>query len=240
MDMNRPSVQFEDFTRTFSADAKFFDALMSQPCGEAFAEMCVWYNWLRQYLNDIQESLADAGKAHGERYTNWVVLMLAGMAHAISMMMYLSLRGIIHEAGASGRRALEFLGIASHLTTDPSKAQYLFDGCESSPMFKKAFLSGPSSGTDELKRCGIKYRFASMDPKNAKVSSGQAETRGLRSGWLAPPHQSHSRASGAAALCLPVPDSRPSARPARRRANRVRLRRAPPERRTVDRLSASP
>jgi hypothetical protein len=169
MDRIRPSTQFENFTHTFSADEKFFDALMSQPCGEAFAEMCVWYNWLRQYLNDIQESLADTGQAHGKSYTTWVVAMLAGMSHAISMLMYLSPRGIIHEAGASGRRALEFLGVASHLITDPSKAQYLFEGCENTPSFKKAFLSGPTKSAEELKRSGTKFRFAAMDSANAKA-----------------------------------------------------------------------
>jgi hypothetical protein len=171
--MSRPSVQFDSFTRTFSADTEFFDALMSASGGEAFAEMCVWYNWLREYLNDIQGSLVDAGKVHGDTYDTWVVTMLAGMAHAIGMLMYLSPRGIIHEAGASGRRALEFLGIVSHLITDPSKAQFLFDGCETSPLFRKAFLSGAGSAkeVEELKRQGTKYRFAAMEPHNAKAST---------------------------------------------------------------------
>jgi len=52
----------------------------------------------------------------------------------------------------------------------------------------------------------------------------QRETRERSSGWLAPPHQSHSRASGAVALCLPVQDSRPSARPTPRPVNRARSR----------------
>jgi hypothetical protein len=123
--MSHPSAQFESVTHTFSADAKFFDALMAHPSSEAFAEMSVWYTWLQKYLNDIQESLAEAGEPHGETYKIWVVSMLGGMAQALSMVMYLSARGIIHEAAAAGRRALEFLGVASHLVADPAKAKFL-------------------------------------------------------------------------------------------------------------------
>jgi hypothetical protein len=39
--------------------------------------------------------------------------------------MYLSARGIIHEAASAGRRALQFLGIASLLVADPAKAEFL-------------------------------------------------------------------------------------------------------------------
>jgi hypothetical protein len=160
--MTQPSAEFEKMTRTFSADRDFFDALMKQPCGEAFAEMCVWYNWHRNYLNDIQESLAEAGIPHGDTYAVWVLTMLVGVAHAVGMLMYLSVRGVVHEAGASGRRALEFLGIASHLLTDPSKARFLFEGCESTKQFREAFLSGSPKEADRAKQLGIKFRFAGM------------------------------------------------------------------------------
>jgi hypothetical protein len=167
--MSRPSAQFESVTHTFSADAKFFDALMAHPSSEAFAEMSVWYTWLQKYLNDIQESLAEAGEPHGETYKIWVVSMLGGMAQALSMVMYLSARGIIHEAAAAGRRALEFLGIASHLVADPAKAEFLSHGDEESKLFRKAFLSGSLREQEELKGSGIKFRFAAMEPKTAKA-----------------------------------------------------------------------
>jgi hypothetical protein len=137
--MSRPSAQFESVTHTFSADAKFFDALMAHPSSEPFAEMSVWYTWLQKYLNDIQESLAEAGEPHGETYKMWVVSMLGGMAQALSMVMYLSARGIIHEAAAAGRRALEFLGIVSHLVADPAKADFYPMEMRSRNYFAKHF-----------------------------------------------------------------------------------------------------
>jgi hypothetical protein len=169
--MTHASLQFEKMTRTFSADREFFDALMKQPCGEAYAEMCVWYNWHRNFLNDIQESLADTGKSHGDTYTLWVATMLGGMAHAIGMLMYLSVRGVVHEAGASGRRALEFLGVASHLITNPTKAQFLFDGCESTKRFREAFLSGSPKEAAEAKQLGIKFRSAGMASGMGKAAT---------------------------------------------------------------------
>jgi hypothetical protein len=66
--MAEPSQALDNLTNTFTADRKFFDALMTQPCGEAFVEMCVWFLWLHEYLHDIQSSLHESGKTHGPHY----------------------------------------------------------------------------------------------------------------------------------------------------------------------------
>lgn len=144
---------------------------MKDPCSEAFVEMCIWTGWLKEYLNDIQESLCNADSAHGDDYRVWVATMIGGIGHAIGMLMYLSARGVIHEAAASGRRALEFLGFVSHLIKDPSKGALLAPNLQDSPQFKTAFLSGPSSQATELKQKGTKYRFAklSMAPACTKL-----------------------------------------------------------------------
>src|SRR5580658_6719311 len=122
--MNQPSQALDNLTNTFTADRKFFDALMAQPCGEAFVEMCVWYLWLHEYLHDIQNSLHDGGESRGSTYQTWVVSMIGGAAQSIGMLMYLVARGVVQEAGASGRRGLEYLGMASHLVRDPGKARF--------------------------------------------------------------------------------------------------------------------
>jgi hypothetical protein len=66
--MVEPSQALDNLTNTFTADRKFFDALMAQPSGEAFVEMCVWFLWLHEYLHDIQNSLHEGGKSHGADY----------------------------------------------------------------------------------------------------------------------------------------------------------------------------
>jgi hypothetical protein len=133
--------------------------------------MCIWYNWLHIYMNDIQESLCDGGAAYGKAYQTWVTFMVGGIGQALGMLMYLSSRGVVHEAAASGRRALEFLGVVSHLVKDPSKSAFLIEGCEDSNSFKQAFLSGSKRQSEELKQRGIKYRFAAMDSGLAKAST---------------------------------------------------------------------
>lgn len=170
--MSQPSQTLDELTNTFTADRKFFDVLMTQPCGEVFVEMLVWYLWLHEYLHDIQNSLQDAGKSHGSEYQMWVVSMIGGTAQAIGMLMYLLARGVVHEAAASGRRALESLGMASHLVRDPAKAKFLSNGDTSSPEFKKAFVRGADRREAErLKQEGIRYRFAGMSTGVAKSAT---------------------------------------------------------------------
>jgi len=159
--MVETSRALDNLTNTFTADRKFFDALMAQPCGEAFVEMCVWFLWLHEYLHDIQSSLHDGGESHGAHYQVWVVSMIGGAAQSIGMLMYLITRGVVHEAAASGRRALEYLGMACHLVRDPARAKFL-QGAESSG-FTKAFIRGPDrQEAERLKQNGIRYRFAGM------------------------------------------------------------------------------
>jgi hypothetical protein len=168
--MSQPSDALDKLTNTFTADPKFFDALMAQPGGEAFLEMCVWYLWLHAYLHDIQNSLHDGGKKHGSDYQTWVISMIGGTAQSIGMLMYLVARGVVHEAAASGRRALEYLGVACHLVRDPTKARYLDE--EKSSEFTKAFVRGPDrQKAGKLKQDGIRYRFAGMNTKTAKSAT---------------------------------------------------------------------
>jgi hypothetical protein len=160
--MVEPSQALDNLTNTFTADRKFFDALMAQPCGEAFVEMCVWFLWLHEYLHDIQSSLHEGGKSHGALYQAWVLSMIGGAAQSIGMLMYLVTRGVVQEAAASGRRALEYLGMACHLVRDPARAKFLEDA--ESPGFTKAFIRGPDrQEAERLKHDGIRYRFAAMN-----------------------------------------------------------------------------
>lgn len=123
--MKQPYQALDNLTNTFTADSAFFDALMQHPCGESYIEMCVWYLWLHEYLHDIQSSLHDAGKLYGADYQIWVISMIGGAAQGVGMLMYLLARGIVHEAASSGRRALEYIGMTSHLVRDPTKTQFL-------------------------------------------------------------------------------------------------------------------
>ena len=170
--MNQTSQTLDKLTNTFTADRVFFDNLMSDPCGEAFVEMCVWYLWLHEYLHDIQDSLHEAGKSHGPDYQVWVVSMIGGVAQGVGMLMYLLARGVVHEAAASGRRALEYLGMASHLVRDPSKTQFLCKEEMSSPAFKNAFIRGMDRDeAKKLKQAGIGYRFAGMSAGTANAAT---------------------------------------------------------------------
>jgi len=165
--MDQPSQALDSLTHTFTADRKFFDDLMTQPSGEMFLEMCVWYIWLRDYLHDMQNSLHEGGKSHGANYQIWVVSMIGGAAQSIGMMMYLSGRGVVHEAAASGRRALEYLGVVCHLVRDPAKAQYLGEDEGKQSPFEKAFIRGQ----DRPKLDGVRYRFAGMSSGSAKSAT---------------------------------------------------------------------
>jgi hypothetical protein len=171
--MNQPSQALDNLTNTFTADRKFFDTLTAHPCGETFVEMCVWYLWLHDYLHDIQNSLHDGGKSHGHDYQVLVVSMIGGAAQSLGMLMNLLARGVVNEAAASGRRALEYLGVACHLVRDPAKAKYLSkDETGDSPEFNKAFVRGPDSReAEKLKRDGIRYRFAGMSTEIARTAT---------------------------------------------------------------------
>jgi hypothetical protein len=170
--MSLPSKALDDITSTFTADRKFFDCLMQRPCGEAFVEMCVWFLWMHEYLHDIQNSLHEGGKSHGSNYQMWVVAMIGGTAQSIGMLLYLLARGVVQEAAAAGRRALEYLGMACHLVRDPTAAQFLSDDEIGSREFKKAFIRGRDRNEAErLKQEGIGFRFAAMSRENAKTAT---------------------------------------------------------------------
>ncbi len=169
--MKTPSVLLDHLTRTFTADQQFFDEMMAQPAGGRFVEMCIWYLWLHDYLHDIQDSLTEAAKAHSKEYQVWVVSMAAGAAQSIGMLMYLLCRGVVHEASAAGRRALEYLGMMSHLVRDPSKARFLVN--PESQDFERAFIRGQDrNAAQRLKAEGIRYRFSGMSAGNAKAATG--------------------------------------------------------------------
>lgn len=165
------SEALDKLTNTFTADREFFNALMASPCGEVFVEMCVWYLWLHEYLHDIQHSLHDAGKSHGSDYQVWVISMIGGAAQSVGMLLYLLARGIVHEAAASGRRALEYIGMASHLVRDPAKVKFLCKEEAKSPEFKKAFIRGTADEAKRLKQAGIGYRFAGMSTGQAMAAT---------------------------------------------------------------------
>jgi hypothetical protein len=169
--MNQPSETLNKLTKTFTADRGFFDALMFQPSGEKFVEMCIWHLWLHQYLHDIQRSLGERDTPHGPEYQVWVVSMISGAAQATGMLMYLLARGVVHEAAASGRRGLEYLGMVSHLVRDPAKAHALGD--EESREFERTFVRGNGNRREEdrLKAAGIRYRFSGMSDWMAKAST---------------------------------------------------------------------
>jgi hypothetical protein len=169
--LNRPSETLDRLTRTFCADRQFFDELMAQPCGEAFVEMCVWHLWLVEYLHDIQNSLHVAGGRHGANYQLWVISMIGGVAHCLGMLMYLVARGVVNEAAASGRRALEYLGVAAHLVRDPSTAQCLTNAERQSPDFIRVFIRGERAEAERLKSNGIRYRFARMSEPMARAAT---------------------------------------------------------------------
>ena len=168
--MVEPSQALDNLTNTFTADRKFFDALMAEPCGEAFVEMCVWFLWLHEYLHDIQRSLHEGGESHGALYQAWVVSMIGGAAQSVGMLMYLVTRGVVQEAAASGRRALEYLGMACHLVRDPARAKFLEEA--ESPGFTKAFIRCPDrQEAARLKHDGIRYRFAAMNKEIAQSAT---------------------------------------------------------------------
>lgn len=86
--------------------------------------------------------------------------------------MYLLARGVVHEAAASGRRALEFLGMVCHLVRDPSTAQFLSEDEHESRDFTKAFIRGPDRReAEKLKQDGIRYRFAGMSKGMAQSAT---------------------------------------------------------------------
>lgn len=171
--IDRPSEALDRLTRTFTADRQFFDDLMANPGGQTFIEMCVWYLWLQEYPHDIQNSLHEAGKTYGKDYQVWVVSMVGGIAQSAGMLMYLLSRGVVQESVAAARRALEYLGMLSHLLRGPAKALYL-NMAEESPEFQNAFIRGQSRSTNEsqkMKSEGIRYCFSAMSDGNAKTAS---------------------------------------------------------------------
>jgi hypothetical protein len=86
--------------------------------------------------------------------------------------MYLLACGVVHEAAASGRRALEYIGMASHLVRHPGKAKSLCAEEAKSSEFKKAFIRGADlDEARKLKQAGIAYCFAGMGSGQARAAT---------------------------------------------------------------------
>jgi len=137
-----PSARVEFLTKTFSADQNFCDYVLASEAKRQIAEMLVYQRWAATYMNDFQEALSDNvaqrfGQLHRERAQFWTLTLMGGVWRDINLACYLSLRGLVGEARAVLRRALESIGVLSHLWQDPAKAGTL--EAQDTPEFRHAF-----------------------------------------------------------------------------------------------------
>ena len=161
-----PSEALDELTATFVSDRKHCDALLSSPHSMLVGRILIYYKWARLYLPHIQEGLIEiAGKRFPERHANdaevWTELLIGGMLKDICLVPYLTLRGVISEAGFVIRRSLEHLGVLTHFWRDPSKAECLGDS-ESREFYDAFVRERDARAAQKLKDEGTRKRFAAL------------------------------------------------------------------------------
>lgn len=141
------SERLDALTNTFSSDRNFCDYLLMSNAKRQIAEMLVYHQWMTKYMNDCQNTLAKRAhdrfaEADRELAGFWTLTLMAGVYRDLNLACYLSLRGLLAEAGSALRRALESVGVLSHLWHQPGKAAVL-EREETSNEFRDAFHREP-------------------------------------------------------------------------------------------------
>src|SRR6266404_4431947 len=135
---------FEGEIGTFRADRLFCDSLLASRQAGSVAELIVYYAWARACLPHLQKDFLQLVPSHfhedvRESAHFWTFSFLLAIMKDISLVPHLVIRGVISEAGSALRRALEHIGVLTHIWADPAKIQFLGDF--DSKDYCEAFLS---------------------------------------------------------------------------------------------------
>jgi hypothetical protein len=129
--MTKVSDALDRLTQTFSMDRAYCDALMNSASASAVAELLISHQWANSALPLCYKGLAAAVGQHfgarSENATFWNFILLDGVNRDLRLVPYLVLRGVASEASAALRRALEHVGVLTHIWMDPEKVDALRD-----------------------------------------------------------------------------------------------------------------
>jgi hypothetical protein len=152
------------FTNTFTIDRSFCDALALAPAARHVAKLVVYARWAHKYINPIQEDLSEMAKQHFsptlcEKASFWTIALVGGVLKDVCLVPYLTVHGLVLDAGFAVRRSLEHVGVLAHLWHRPENAACLDD--PDAPAFRSAFVIEPDKQkAGELKQKRIQKRFA--------------------------------------------------------------------------------
>jgi hypothetical protein len=170
------SEKLEELTGTFSSDLAFCDHLFSSENAEDAAKLLVFYKWGRFFLPHFQQGLLTMAPKHFDpsdfkTAEFWTAALTGGILKDIGLIPYLVVRGVLSEAGSVLRRTLEHTAVLTHFWYEPTKAAVLGKGPDSKE-YKNAFEQERDSVIlDDLKKKGIKKRFASFSPAGASAAT---------------------------------------------------------------------
>lgn len=163
--MNNPdtkSTGLDRLTGTFSRDREFCHALANAN-GPEVARILVYVRWARNYIPPIQVELESLVSRHfASIYSKaagfWTLALLGSTIKDFGIIGYLTIRGLVWDAGYAARRSLENIGVLSSLWFAPEKAASL-KSIESYE-FRRAFIwESDSKAQADLKSRGIQKRF---------------------------------------------------------------------------------
>lgn len=163
--MPRASDAVDSLTHTFSMDRAYCDALLNSGNADMVAELLISHQWANSALPACYSGLAaTVEKRFGlraEKARFWNLILFDGVNRDLRLMPYLVLRGIDSEASAALRRALEHVGVLTHIWAYPGKLDALQD--TDSKDYEQAFRrEGDHGKARELKQLQICKRFEAM------------------------------------------------------------------------------
>ena len=156
----------DNLTHTFQLDQTFCDALFSSPHVEQISELLLSHLWANSAIPMCHKILSTAtakhfGEAQREKAVLWTWILMESLNRDMKIVPYLSIRGLLLEAGGALRRAYEHVGVLTHIWRDESKIESLDD--PSGDQYCTSFRREPNSQKAKgLKEAGVSKRFASM------------------------------------------------------------------------------
>jgi hypothetical protein len=124
--------QIDRLTSTFSADRAYCEHLFSSPEASRPTQLLVYHQWALAYLPRFQQGLLAMVPRHFAPVSRndaemWTAILTGGIIKDICLTPYFVIRGLTSEAGSVIRRALEHLGVLTHLWYDPAKIRAIQD-----------------------------------------------------------------------------------------------------------------
>jgi len=163
-------------TGTFSRDREFCHVL-AEANGPEVARILVYVRWARHYIPSIQVELESLVSRHFASIYHtdagfWTLALLGATMKDLGIIGYLTVRGLVWDAGYAARRSLENIGVLTSLWFAPDKAASLKSA--ESKEFRRAFIwESDSKARADLKSRGIqkRFEFCSMAPAVSQLYS---------------------------------------------------------------------